>query len=480
MTLVNFGQNVRFQPTVVATPRSKNDVVECFARYRGKEIRAVGRLHSWSDVAATSGVVLDLRHLNRITVHHADNGTAEADIEAGCTVGQTLDYLRSHGGFTLPTFGMIRGQTVAGAIATATHGAGRASLSHYVRAMTVAAFTPDGAEPRVYEWKSGPALAAARCALGCSGIVLSVRMAIEREQLFEEHTRWSDRLEDLLEDESRYPRQQMYLVPWAWRWFAQQRRELPGTAGVPAPWSAYPYRALRFVGVDLVMNGAARTLSRQLRWPAAVRWHFRHVFPRLVRSGARVVDTPARLLMMRHDLFAHVETELFVPAQDVTRAAALVEWLLRTCAGESIPLPAALPAGAFDGGEMTALEQLAGRYVHDHPITARKVLADDALISMTSSESRTAWYAFSLVTYRRDIAPFLEMARILSGVMARAYGARPHWGKVCPLPADEIARLYPRLPQFRQQCAAVDPHGVFVNDFARHTLGFSHSERSDA
>jgi xylitol oxidase len=64
--------------------------------------------------------------------------------------------------------------------------------------------------------------------------------------------------------------------------------------------------------------------------------------------------------------------------------------------------------------------------------------------------------------------------------MTRAYGARPHWGKVCPLPASEIAKLYPRLPEFRRQCAAVDPHGVFVNDFARHTLGFSAKERGDS
>ena len=74
---------------------------------------------------------------------------------------------------TLPTIGTVTRQTIAGAISTATHGSGRSSLSHYVRAVRVAAYDAGG-RPWVYEWRSGPDLRAARCGLGCTGIILSV------------------------------------------------------------------------------------------------------------------------------------------------------------------------------------------------------------------------------------------------------------------------------------------------------------------
>ena len=370
---------------------------------------------------------------------------------------------------------MIRAQTIAGAIATATHGAGRASLSHYVRGMTVAAFNADGSTPAVYEWYDGPMLEAARCHLGCLGIVLAVRIRVERQRLLEERTRWTADLEDLLRDEHSYPRQQMYLVPWTWRWFAQQRRELSeGVTRVPL--AAYGFRALRFILADVMLNGIVRMLA-QRGWLEVTQWHFRQLFPRLVREGMRTIDAPAQLLTMRHDLYTHVEMELFVRAGDVLSAAALVQWILRTSAGEACTFPAEVPAGAVTEEERTTLQSLTPRYVHDHPITVRKVLPDAAMMSMTSGDEHTVWYAFSFATYQPELGPFMRTAGILARSMMRAYGARPHWGKVCPLDAAEIARLYPRLPEFRHLCTSVDPRGVFVNDFSRDKLGFEAASR---
>jgi FAD/FMN-containing dehydrogenase len=44
----NFGRNVAFEPAVVLTPQSEAEVLELLARHRGRNIRVVGRLHSWS------------------------------------------------------------------------------------------------------------------------------------------------------------------------------------------------------------------------------------------------------------------------------------------------------------------------------------------------------------------------------------------------------------------------------------------------
>ena len=470
---MNFGQNVSFQPLQLLSPRSEEEILNCLDECRslGRHVRAIGSLHSWSEAAVGDGMVLDLRNLNTIALTLRADGTTHADIGAGCTIDAALDYLHQHGGFTLPTYGMFGGQTVGGAISTATHGAGHSSLSHYVIAVRVAAYDSHTGRARIYQWESGDELMAARCALGCMGVLVSVRFQVEPDYLVEERTQWYSRIEDVLMHEADYPRQQFYLIPWSWRWFAQHRREIAReTGGVPGSGAA-AQRLLRRAGVDVLLNGTVRMLSGTLEWPNAVRSLYRRTFPLIARSGTVVVDHARDILMMRHDFYTHVEMELFVPARVVAPAAACLEWVLRLCGGESLPVPGML-SSHLGSDALEEIGALRGKYVHDHAITVRRVLRDDAMMSMTSGDREDVWYAMSLVTYQRDTVPFGRMARFLARTMRTAFGARPHWGKLFPLDSQEIAPLYPALPRFRACCAEVDPARVFVNDFARRVLGF--------
>jgi FAD/FMN-containing dehydrogenase len=346
VTLQNFGKTVRFQPRQILAPRDNNAVLTCLEQRPGEKIRAIGRLHSWSEAAVTSGIALDLRHLDAITVGQDDHAQPVAIVGAGCTIGRVLERLGKQG-YTLPTLGMITAQTVAGAIATATHGSGRSSLSHYVRAITVAAYDAATGAPRLFRWDDGDALRAARCGLGCAGIVLSVEIAVVPRYLIEERTGWFDRIDDALAQEAAFPLQQFYLVPWTWRWFAQARREHALALGEHPGLSARAMRLFRLAGVDVTMNGAVRLLSQTARSNVGVRQYFRHVFPAVARAGLTVVDESHHLLTMRHDLYRYVETEIFVPARHVRQAALFVEWVLRRGGGESPPLPQLLKADMF-------------------------------------------------------------------------------------------------------------------------------------
>jgi hypothetical protein len=296
-------------------------------------------------------------------------------------------------------------------------------------------------------------------------------MPVEPDFLIEEQTRWFAGIDQVLDLEREFPRQQFYLVPWSWNWLAQLRRPLARGPGVKPSGTAWLHRIFRQVGVDAVLNGVVRLLAGYVRSPAGIQWFYRRVFPLITGSGMHVIDQSSRMLRMRHDLYRHVEMELFVPAAHIQHAAAFVEWVLRWCAGENPEMPAALTHDDFGRDAVGGVAALRGCYVHDYLVTFRRVLADDTLISMTSGDTG-AWYAVSLITYQRDRAPFLRMARFVAAAMASAYRARPHWGKICPLETDEIAALYPMLDRFRAQCASVDPNQVFINDFARRALGF--------
>src|SRR6185369_9179052 len=125
---------------------------------------------------------------------------------------------------TMPTLGLITEQTIAGAIATATHGSGRHSLSHYIAEVRAAAYDPVSGEARINTWNEGSALLAARCAVGCMGVVLSVRFRCVPKYEVEETIVACASIDEALTGEAEYPLQQFYLVPYHWRYFAQRRR----------------------------------------------------------------------------------------------------------------------------------------------------------------------------------------------------------------------------------------------------------------
>ena len=99
--------------------------------------------------------------------------------------------------------------------------------------------------------------------------------------------------------------------------------------------------------------------------------------------------------------------------------------------------------------------------------TFRKVLKDETMISMTSGGDA---YAVSFITYRKNTDSFEAVMGFLASVMASAFDARPHWGKLMPLDAEEVERLYPRLREFRKICEKQDPNGVFRNRFVTRKM----------
>ena len=471
----NFGQNVRIEPGLVITPANEADVLAAMRQYRACQIRVLGSLHSWSEAAAPGDVAFDLRHFTQIDLLADPDGKVYVEAGAGCTVDRVLDYLRANGRYTLPVYGVIGKQTVAGAISTGTHGSGRSSMSHYVAAVKAAVYDKNW-EAVIERWTGGDALAAARCGLGCTGVILSVRLQVEPDFQIEERSAWFDRLDPLLAEALAYPRTQFYLMPWTWRWFAQLRRPVTPDAARPPGILARVLRVFRLIVVDILLNGVIRLLAATPRRRRHLPWLFQRVVPKLAPAGMRVTDESRQLLTVRHDLFAHVECELFVPAANLSEAATLVEWALRCCGGENTPPGTDAVVSRFGAALMTEIEPLRGEHVHDYPITFRRVLRDDTLVSMTSGDT-AEWYAISLITHRPDLAPFLRLTRLLSKTMARTLGGRPHWGQLCLLQSDEVAALYPRMPDFRAHCASMDPAQTFVNDYARLNVGFKFEDR---
>jgi FAD/FMN-containing dehydrogenase len=464
MAIINFGGNVHFKPRHLYQPATEEEVLAILDWHAHGKVRVVGALHSWNPAIESEDALIDLRHFDGVEIEHDADGAVWVNVGGGCRIKRLLHKLHHLAGVTLPTVGLVAEQTIAGAISTATHGSGRASLSHYVAGLRVAAFDAAG-KACVYEWNGGAELEAARCALGCMGIILRVRFkCVPRYDVAETIVPCAT-LDDVLAAEDEYPLQQFYLVPHLWSYFAQRRRVSPGfhaKRSIAANW----YRAWWFFNIDVGLHLVIKTVAAVLRSPALTRFFFRQVLSRLILTNRTIIDHAERMLVMRHELFKHLEIEIFVPARHVRAAAAFVQKVLQVFAGAEMP---GERAELESVGMADELERCRGSFTHHYPITFRRVLPDDTMISMTSGAG-AASYAISFITYVEPRDRFYDLASFLARSMTQLFEARLHWGKYFPLANAEIEAANPRLSEFRAWCRQVDPNGVFRNAFTDRVL----------
>ena len=97
----------------------------------------------------------------------------------------------------------------------------------------------------------------------------------------------------------------------------------------------------------------------------------------------------------------------------------------------------------------------------------RTVAADRLWMSPQYGQDTVAIHS----TWKRE-REAVERALVDVEAALDPFGARPHWGKLFLADADQIARRYERLPDFIDLMARLDPRGAFANAWlARHVLG---------
>jgi FAD/FMN-containing dehydrogenase len=477
----NFGRNVDFQAEVL-TPRDEREVLALLRAHAGRTIRAVGAAHSWSGLVRSDHFVIDLRRLDRIDVHRGGPGVATVTAGAGARIGAILKALAAHG-LTLPTVGAITKQTIAGAVSTGTHGSGASSLSHYVRGVRLATHDPRTGEPALIDLDgTNPdpcLLRAARCGLGCLGVIVSVTLACVPAYDVEEVLDLPHSVLEVLAAADAYPLQQFVVIPYAWRPYAFHRRRADRRRR-RSLWSRVTtraYRAHKLLVVDVLMHLLVKGLAR-FASGHTIQGFYRRALPATALRGLAVTDTSERALTLRHDLFRHVEMEVFVPAAALVEALHLVQVLTDAFAGVgrlSTSIETALAARA--PGALAELQRHEGRYTHHYVIPCRRVHPDETLISMTA-DGREAW-ALGFFTYAELTPAFHAYCRAVGLALVALHGARLHWGKYFPLDhAEAVAGAYPGLARFHAHCAGYDPAGTFRSAEVAATLALTGAPRS--
>jgi L-gulono-1,4-lactone dehydrogenase len=399
------------------------EVVRTAAEH-GRTVRPVGAGHSFTPLAVTDDVLVDLGAFDQLL--EVDTRRLRVRVQAGIRLGRLAEALARHG-LGLENLGDIDRQTLAGAIGTGTHGTGArlGNLSTQVESLRLV----DGLG-RVHELADGDRLRAARIGLGALGIVTEVTLRVVPAFTLRGHDR-TEQLEDVLtafDDRVAAHRHfELFAFPYSDRAITRTNDVVDAP---PQP----PTRARAWYEDRLMTTHALGAVSRLGR-------RFHSTVPPLNRlvtrlAGERVrVDAAHRVFASARDV-RFTEMELAVP-----RAAGvpLVREILELVSRERFPV--------------------------NWPVEVRTAAGDDALLSPAHERDSVyvAVHAFVGMPYVEYFDAVWELAR--------RHGARPHWGKRHPATALDLRQLYPRWDEFQAVRAELDPHGRFTTPYLERILG---------
>ena len=277
----NWARNQAWSPAAVARPSSTDEVAELVraARSAGRRVKAIGGGHSFTATAATDGVQLVTDRLDRVT--DIDLDARRISVGAGIVLRRLNDVL-AEAGMALPNLGDIDRQSIAGAIATATHGTGLELGNLATNVVAMELVTGDGDVVRCSADEHPGLLHAARVGLGALGVVTEV--TLQCVPAFNLHARETvevldDVLDGFVEQCAAVDHFELYWMPGTQRCQVKRNHRTDQPA---APQGRLGYARDKWVAENLAFGAVCRVARRFPRW--LPRW--RGSSPRRQRSAS--------------------------------------------------------------------------------------------------------------------------------------------------------------------------------------------------
>ena len=387
-----------------------------------ERVKVAGAGHSFTDIACTDGVMVDMSAMRRML---AVDGN-EVTVEAGITLHDLGEELLGRG-LAMENQGDVDPQTVAGAISTATHGTGGrfGNLSSQVVGIRLV----DGAG-EVRELREGDELRAARVSLGALGAIAAVTLrcvpafTIHRVDEPRPLDDVLPRLDELVDANDHW---EAFVMPYTRRALALTSER---TERTPEP----PGRAAAFMHDVVLENAVLGLFCRTGR-------AFPSLIPTLNRRLAGLMGRAEHLdasnrVYANTRLVRFTEMEYALPRE---HAAEALERVLAVIERRRLPI--------------------------GFPIELRVVAPDDALLS-TAYQRPTAYIA----VHQYVGMEFETYFRAVEAIMDE-YGGRPHWGKRHYQSDATLRPRYPEWDRFKEIRERFDPERRFDNDYLRRVLG---------
>lgn len=424
---VNWAGDQRCAPALIATPRSVDEVAGLLAEAEaaGRSVRVAGTGHSFTDAVLTDGTLLSLAKMTRVL--GVDRAEGLVRVEAGISLNAASAALHEHG-LAFPNLGDIDVQTVAGAIATATHGTGATLQNLSAAAHSVELMLADGSLVELNEHTDPDGWRAARVGIGALGVVTAVTLRVVPSFVLEGIERPIP-VEEVLADLDSFVdgNDHFEFYMFAHSPLAMTKRN----NRVTLPEQPRPKAVDWFADIlmsNYVFDALCRVSRRQPR-----------LVPFIQRSAAyagsyrRQVDRSYRVFASPR-LIRFTEMEYAIPREHSVDA-------------------------------IREIKELSTRFHTPMPIEVRWVAPDDAFLSPAGGRD-TCYIAVH--QYRgMDFEPYF---RACEAVFDR-YQGRPHWGKRHFQTAATLRSRYPEWDRFAEVRRRFDPKGRFANPYLDRVLG---------
>lgn len=424
----NWGRNQTAVPADVVRPAEEADLQAIVGRgvAEQRSIKVVGSGHSFTDIACTDGLLVDVSGLDGVL--DVDRERKQVTVGAGTVLG-TLNRRLAELGLALPNLGDIDAQTIAGATATGTHGTGSGFQCISAAIVGARITTGDGSMLDVSAAHRPEVLAAAKVGLGALGIVS--RLTLQCVPAFALHavesTHDIDEVLDIFDDTATTNDHVEFY------WFPHTRTgQLKVNNRTDAP-VARRSKPRAFWNDELLSNAGFEVLNRLgRRFPAAI--------GPVVRAAMKPGDR-FEYIAPSHEVFCSPRRVRFVEMEYAVPRGHLLEAFQRV---------------------RDHIDQL-GQPI-SFPIEVRVLGADDIPLS-TASGRETGYIACHVYRGTSHEAYFAGVERIMAD-----YDGRPHWGKLHRQSAETLAPLYPQWDAFQAVLDDVDPDGHFTNAYLDRVL----------
>ncbi len=423
----NWARNQRCVPVTTHRPGTVGEVAAIVRRAgeAGERVKVIAGGHSFTGAAMTDGHLVSLDAMADVVRVDGHDVT----VGAGIRLHDLNDRLAAIG-LALPNLGDIDRQSIAGAMATATHGTGTGLGNLATNVVGTEMVTGEGDVVRADERTDPELLRVARVGLGALGILTEVTLrCVPAFNLHAHET--IEPLADVLADFDAVMHStdhvEFYWMPGACRCQVKRNTRTDEPAR-PQPRLAYVRD--KWIGENLAFGLVCRVGRRVPKLAPRI--------AKLVTSAAaerELIDRSDRVFCSpRHVRF--LEMEYGIPFDAVPEALGRVGRLVA-----SLPFPPLFP------------------------IEVRASAADDIPLS-TANGRASGWIAIHQYVGAPYEAYFQGVERIMDD-----YGGRPHWGKLHFQDDRTLAGRYPEWDTFRTWRAKLDPRGTFRNAYLDRVLG---------
>jgi len=409
--LTNWAGNLRYSTGNVHYPNTIGEVQDVIKK--SQKLTALGSRHSFNTIADNTENQVSLSHFNKVV--SLDKLAGTVTVESGMKYGELAPYLHENG-FALHNLASLPHISIAGAVATATHGSGIKNGNLSTAVLGIEFINAAGELVNLTKKNDGDKFNGAVVALGAFGVV--TKLTLELQPTFN--------------------MKQVVYRNLAMSELEKNFNEIMGSGYSVSLFTDWKNKNINEVWVKSKVeneNDAARPelfgakLSQQNLHPIETE-SAENCTDQMGVPGPWYERMPHFRMGFKPSAGKELQAEYFVPIEHAYEA-------------------------------MTVFEKLTEKITpHLFISEIRAIAADDFWMSPCHKKTCVALHT----TWKQEVEAVMQLLPVLEEQLA-PFEARPHWAKLFTMSPSVLRSRYEKLNDFKQLVSQYDPNGKFRNEF---------------